>query len=69
MKNKQPNLTNRTRHYEIGDVIRIHWSNGHGFSEYQIADNPDNGPHILIHLRNCETQSDGTMLVTEITKV
>jgi hypothetical protein len=29
----------------VGDLIRVNWSNGHGYSIYEIIDDPNAGPH------------------------
>lgn len=50
--------------FQVGDVIRIHWSNDHGYSEYRIADNPGSGPHILVHLADYEGPSYERKTVT-----
>ena len=39
----------------VGDVIRVAWSNGAGYSDYRITDHPENGPHVLTLVQDVET--------------
>ena len=35
----------------VGDIIRVNWSNGHGYSDYRIEETLD-GPHTLVLIKD-----------------
>lgn len=42
----------------VGDVIRVHWSNGAGYSDY-LVDDSDEPHHVLISLGDYDTTDHG----------
>lgn len=40
----------------VGKVIRVEWSNGAGYSLYNVVDNPGSGHHIFEHAGDFEYQ-------------
>ena len=53
----------------IGDVIRVYWSNGYGYSDYRIEDNPGLGPHLFVLLGDFQLSQERVSKTTHFGRI